>query len=52
MAAGGVSGLVGGAVGSSAGDAVLAQLEAAETVVDLDGEPVRLLTYNGLFPGP
>ncbi|HEX5079982.1 MAG TPA: multicopper oxidase family protein [Geminicoccaceae bacterium] len=27
-------------------------LEAREAVIDLFGEPARLLTYNGLFPGP
>ena len=27
-------------------------LEAREAIVDIAGRPVRLLTYNGLFPGP
>ena len=29
-----------------------ARLEARSAVVDIDGQPVQLLTYNGSFPGP
>ena len=29
-----------------------ARLEARSAVVDIDGQPVELLTYNGRFPGP
>lgn len=33
-------------------DAVVVELEAGEAIVELAGEPARLLTYNGRFPGP
>lgn len=36
----------------SASQAVEVELEARPTVVNLAGRRVRLLTYNGLFPGP
>jgi FtsP/CotA-like multicopper oxidase with cupredoxin domain len=35
---------------SSASEAV--ELAAGEAIVELAGQPVRLLTYNGRFPGP
>ncbi len=34
------------------GRTVDAHLEARSAVVDIDGQPVQLLTYNGSFPGP
>jgi FtsP/CotA-like multicopper oxidase with cupredoxin domain len=36
----------------SASAAVEVELEARATALTLAGRPVRLLTYNGLFPGP
>jgi FtsP/CotA-like multicopper oxidase with cupredoxin domain len=33
-------------------DAIVVDLEAGEAIVELAGEPARLLTYNGRFPGP
>jgi FtsP/CotA-like multicopper oxidase with cupredoxin domain len=45
------AGLAGALDGAGASATEIA-LEARETVVEIDGRPVRLLTYNGLFPGP
>jgi FtsP/CotA-like multicopper oxidase with cupredoxin domain len=36
----------------SSSAAEMVELEAGETVVELAGQPVRLLTYNGRSPGP
>ena len=47
----GLIGPVAGAAGAGP-EPLEVGLEAAETVVDLPGGPARLLTYNGLFPGP
>jgi FtsP/CotA-like multicopper oxidase with cupredoxin domain len=47
----GIAGSIGRAAGSSPGP-IEVELEAGETMVDLPGGPARLLTYNGLFPGP
>jgi FtsP/CotA-like multicopper oxidase with cupredoxin domain len=51
IAACGLVGPVAGA-GPFASRAVEYELEALPAVVELAGQPVRLLTYNGLFPGP
>jgi FtsP/CotA-like multicopper oxidase with cupredoxin domain len=51
IAACGLVGPVAGA-GRSPSRTVDYELEARPAVVELAGQPVRLLTYNGLFPGP
>src|SRR5688500_6534396 len=51
IAAGGVAASVGAATPSSS-RSVEVDLEAREALIDVAGEPVRLLTYNGLCPGP
>jgi FtsP/CotA-like multicopper oxidase with cupredoxin domain len=51
IAACGLVGPVAGA-GPFASRAVEYELEALPAVVELAGQPVRLLTYNGVFPGP
>ena len=45
----GFAGSLGAAVGSAP---VEVELVAGETLVEVAGEPARLLTYNGQFPGP
>jgi FtsP/CotA-like multicopper oxidase with cupredoxin domain len=51
LAAGSVAASIGAATGASSAP-VEVDLEAGEAVIDLAGQSVRLLTYNGLFPGP
>jgi FtsP/CotA-like multicopper oxidase with cupredoxin domain len=51
IAACGLVGPVAGA-GRSPSRTVDYELEARPAAVELAGQPVRLLTYNGLFPGP
>jgi FtsP/CotA-like multicopper oxidase with cupredoxin domain len=47
----GVAGSI-AATARSSSDPKLVELEAGEAVIELAGPPVRLLTYNGRFPGP
>jgi FtsP/CotA-like multicopper oxidase with cupredoxin domain len=47
----GIAASIGAAAGTSPAP-VEVDLEAGETVVELAGQAARLLTYNGLFPGP
>ena len=51
FAACGVAASVGATAGSSS-TMVDVDLDAREAIVDVAGAPARLLTYNGLFPGP
>jgi FtsP/CotA-like multicopper oxidase with cupredoxin domain len=48
----GVAGSIAAATARPSAAPAAVELEAGEAIVELAGQPVRLLTYNGRFPGP